>query len=110
MVYSISDNLEIINLLEKSGNDLLNFQVDNVLFFEFEKQMFLVLYSAGTRNFKLYAAESSKTNVNGLIDFLFAVQEDESELLPVALKEQGLKLLEHEIHSQQANRFYFDAH
>lgn len=110
MVYTSSDNLEIMNLLEKSGNELLFFNMDKLLFFEYEKHFYLILYSSTTRNFAQYAVVSEKFNVNGLVEMLHVIQEDENADFPLSLKAQGQKLLEHEIHSQQANRFYFDAH
>ncbi len=110
MISISTDNSEIFQLLEKCDCVFNLFSVDRTNIFDYEDNCYVVLYSANTRNFILFKAESFNQNSDVLPSLLNALQEFSSNDYSNNLIKQAIRLVENKMYSKNNNRFYYDAH
>ena len=104
----ITDNSIIYGLLESSNRLFSDFSADRVLVFEHDDDFFAVFYTAVNRDFTAYAAPGFRQRPDALPELLQVVQDAQS--IPQQLRNAAVLLVEHELHSQNNSRFFFDAH
>ena len=109
MIQVSENNLEIYQLLEKSGQLFLDFSIDKLIAFDEEDDFHIVIYSATSRIFILFTAKNCMQDTNVLPDLINSIQEYSNSAI-YSLIEQSIRLVENKMHSKNNSRFFFDAH
>ncbi len=109
MVRVCKDNVSIYFLLEKAGMLFTDFSVDHIISFDHEEVFFVVIYSTMHKNFVCFEGAGYLHNAAVLPDLIQLAQEYEDAIV-LSKRDQVVKLIEHEMHSNNNSRLFFDAH
>ena len=110
MINVLEDNERIYAFLEERSQLPLAFDFSQVFGFDDQDDFCLIACTSENRNFILFKAENYVQNKDILVDLMESVQEFPTDLLPVGLQQEAIKIVDDKLHSKNNSRFFFDAH